>query len=701
MRALWNHQDGRAAFWKVSPDGSALEINAIFGPLPEPTATPTPTPTPTPSVSLSAPTNLVATGQYKKIELSWNGIENAASYRIYRSTTNTDPFSLVGTVDAPATTYPDADASLVIGTTYYYRVTAVNGSGQESPPSNIASAKPKPPFEIINVTNGDVLVGDVQIDVEVHDPSIGVGQIELKVDGTTVTAADPWGDVSDVRDLFFRLETKEFGNGNHTLTIGDSNYTESRQVVFNNTISNLNYNSIFDTTEGVEDVPNTTRLRATVAPPETTPYWTLKIVDEAGSEVKRFSGSVTQNDTNIDVTWDGKDVAGNEVPEGTSTGFVTFGSTPNLSSSQSLLPSENSNPQVQTPIISKSIVLDQAHPSVAFTKRLDVATPWTIKILNNANQVVKTFSGFGTEVNIVWNGITESGAPASYGNYRIEGDINSSKKGQSLPVKSASGSSNLIQRMGIIGDYDFLIQKNKITSYLILICIDTVKGGWARASGYAKFIRAKCTGVTGLLTPIQTILVKETRMNKDLSLRNRIRSQFKAYNALIYVMSHGAGRQPGFRIGTHYWYSTMPTSDPEYQNIYPNGTGEFNDVRKLAASVDYDTVSPQLVWMDNCYSAGPYPEGATNASTEWMETFRMEYSGYGAFVGNFRLCGPYGATHCRWDEWRERFWDFLMVGGNNVQTAYNRNMSITPNDCGAPLGPHDVVQWFGWGQSAF
>jgi hypothetical protein len=97
--------------------------------------------TPNPATPPAAPTNLTASPSgKKKIALAWtqSASPNVVSNRIYRSTINGGPYSVIATI--PATTSYQ-NSGLVSGTTYYYRVTALNNSGLESPQSNQASAR--------------------------------------------------------------------------------------------------------------------------------------------------------------------------------------------------------------------------------------------------------------------------------------------------------------------------------------------------------------------------------------------------------------------------------------------------------------------------------------------------------------------------------------------------------------------------------
>ena len=78
-----------------------------------------------------APANLSATGKEYKVTLNWSPSIGAASYNVYRSTVEGGPYTAVsdaGTVSGSQYT----DVNVNSGTTYYYVVTAVNGSGESS-----------------------------------------------------------------------------------------------------------------------------------------------------------------------------------------------------------------------------------------------------------------------------------------------------------------------------------------------------------------------------------------------------------------------------------------------------------------------------------------------------------------------------------------------------------------------------------------
>jgi hypothetical protein len=96
--------------------------------------------TPEAATAPNAPANLAAkTSGKKKVTLSWtqSTSPNIVQNKIYRSNVSGGPYNLIATV---ATTSAFNNTGLTSGTTYFYRVTAVNSDGLESPPSNESSA---------------------------------------------------------------------------------------------------------------------------------------------------------------------------------------------------------------------------------------------------------------------------------------------------------------------------------------------------------------------------------------------------------------------------------------------------------------------------------------------------------------------------------------------------------------------------------
>ena len=82
--------------------------------------------------------------------LTWNAVSGATSYKVYRATSKSGTYSLLGTVTA--TSYTNTGAKE--GTTYYYKVKAANGAG-ESAYSNVVSGKvvvtPKPAAPVVKI----------------------------------------------------------------------------------------------------------------------------------------------------------------------------------------------------------------------------------------------------------------------------------------------------------------------------------------------------------------------------------------------------------------------------------------------------------------------------------------------------------------------------------------------------------------------
>jgi len=105
----------------------------------------------------AAPTNLIATAGNAQVSLTWTASSGAASYNIYRSTTSGAETLLASAVSS--TSY--SDSSVSNGTTYYYKVAAVNAGGT-SPLSSEVSATPQVPAPAAP-TNLTASAGNAQV----------------------------------------------------------------------------------------------------------------------------------------------------------------------------------------------------------------------------------------------------------------------------------------------------------------------------------------------------------------------------------------------------------------------------------------------------------------------------------------------------------------------------------------------------------
>lgn len=91
--------------------------------------------------------NLIATPVSKgQIDLDWDKLATAKTYTVYRTLTNANPASWIQIAkDLAANSYDDKDAKLLPGTTYFYRVYAVNDGGQSAPAEAYSTTLPIAP----------------------------------------------------------------------------------------------------------------------------------------------------------------------------------------------------------------------------------------------------------------------------------------------------------------------------------------------------------------------------------------------------------------------------------------------------------------------------------------------------------------------------------------------------------------------------
>ncbi|GMQ61006.1 RCC1 domain-containing protein [Vallitalea maricola] len=104
----------------------------------------------------TAPTNVNATGDNKRVVLNWDKVTGAESYIIKRSTTSGSEYTVVAD-NITETTYTDEGVSN--GTTYYYVVVSKNEAG-ESGNSTEVTAKPKEPITVPTAPTNVNATGD-------------------------------------------------------------------------------------------------------------------------------------------------------------------------------------------------------------------------------------------------------------------------------------------------------------------------------------------------------------------------------------------------------------------------------------------------------------------------------------------------------------------------------------------------------------
>ena len=141
----------------------------------------------------SAPTGLAATANGVAIDLHWSPVTGAAGYNVYRSPLSGGGYTKVNDAPVTATDYHDASADLRSGTKYHYIVKALDSAGNESAPSNEASAVPSYPISAVSLDRPVAL--DYTISAAGRTAPV-YGRI--KIDGVTSQAGEIPGILAQV-----------------------------------------------------------------------------------------------------------------------------------------------------------------------------------------------------------------------------------------------------------------------------------------------------------------------------------------------------------------------------------------------------------------------------------------------------------------------------------------------------------------------
>ena len=137
--------------------------------------------------SLTAAANGVA------IDVHWNAVSGAAAYNVYRSPLSGGGYTKVNDTPVTSTDYHDASSDLRSGTKYYYVVKALDSAGNESAPSNEASAVPSYPISAVSLDRPMTL--DYTISAAGRTAPV-YGRI--KIDGVTSQAGEIPGILAQV-----------------------------------------------------------------------------------------------------------------------------------------------------------------------------------------------------------------------------------------------------------------------------------------------------------------------------------------------------------------------------------------------------------------------------------------------------------------------------------------------------------------------
>ena len=161
------------------------------------------------------PSGLSASAGNEEVTLSWNSVSGASEYRIYQN----------GSQKATTSNTSYTITNLSNGTTYDFRISAVDGAGNEGSQSDEVSAIPSsdggstnadttdPTISWDNPDSGDTVSGIIELRVRADDDDSGLSQVKFYVDNRIIDT------VRSRSNGFYRIDWNSMtvGDGSHAL----------------------------------------------------------------------------------------------------------------------------------------------------------------------------------------------------------------------------------------------------------------------------------------------------------------------------------------------------------------------------------------------------------------------------------------------------------------------------------------------------
>ena len=211
---------GTAAMWakiNIADNNEPIENAEINFVTPKPPTPKAPAPT------LKA-ANVTSTG---KIKLTWNKVDSAAKYEVYRATSKTGTYSKLSTVTGTSLTNSKAD----VGKTYYYKVRALTADGSPGEYSAVVSCCcdcARPVITLSNVAKtGKIKISWAKVDgaekYEVYRATSKTGTYSKL---STVTGTSLTNNKADAgKTYYYKVKAKA------KTSSGDSAFSEIKSIV--------------------------------------------------------------------------------------------------------------------------------------------------------------------------------------------------------------------------------------------------------------------------------------------------------------------------------------------------------------------------------------------------------------------------------------------------------------------------------------